>query len=144
MTPGSETSCVGPVGLQLVDGRLHVVGVEGAGHLERDDAGPGRRVGGEGREGVEGAGGDDLAGAVDVGRREAVARDAWRAPRRGRRRARRSCRSGWRRWPAAIARPRWRDEAHRVGLGEHAGRGGGGDLADRVAGEGAGAGGAAA
>ena len=38
--------------------------------------------------------------------------------------------------PAALG-----DEAHRVGLGEHPGRGGGGDLADRVPGEGAGAGG---
>ena len=38
--------------------------------------------------------------------------------------------------PAALG-----DEAHRVGLGEHAGAGGGGDLADRVAGERAGAGG---
>ena len=37
--------------------------------------------------------------------------------------------------PAAL-----RDEPHRVGLGEHSGRGGGGDLADRVPGEGPGAG----
>ena len=40
-----------------------------------------------------GAGGDDLAGAVVVGRGEAVLRRARRGPRRGRRRGRRSCRS---------------------------------------------------
>ena len=49
------------------DGRGHVLGVEGAGHRQRRQPRLGRRVVGERRELLEGAGGDDLAGAVVVG-----------------------------------------------------------------------------
>ena len=72
VTPGSLTSWSDHSALELVGRGGHVDGVEGAGDLERDDAGLGRRVGREGGELLEGAGGDDLAGAVHVGRGEAV------------------------------------------------------------------------
>ena len=47
----------------------HVLGVEGAGHLQRAQARALGRVGGERCELLERPRGDDLAGAVDVGRR---------------------------------------------------------------------------
>ena len=68
-------SCVviGPgVAAEDVDGRAHVLGVERAGDLQRADPGLGRRVGREGGQLLHRAGGDDLAGAVDVGGGEAV------------------------------------------------------------------------
>ena len=66
VTPGSETSW-SVHSSRARHGGLHVVGVERPGDLERDDPGPSRWVGGERGERVERAGGDDLAGAVDVG-----------------------------------------------------------------------------
>ena len=79
---------------RVVDGRGHVRGVEGAGDLERAHAGALGRVGGEGGQLLERAGDDDLAGAVHVRRRSARASGPRPRRRRGRRRARRSCR--WR------------------------------------------------
>ena len=98
---------VGPARPQLADGGLHEVGVERAGDLERDDAGPGRRVGGEGGECVEGAGGDDLAGAVDVGRGEVVARRCVASTSSGSPPSTALMPVGVAALACAIARPRW-------------------------------------
>ena len=83
------------------------------------------------------AGGDDLAGAVVVGRRRGPAPRSRPAPRRGRRRGRRSCRSavvggGLGHRLAALAH-----QHHRLLGGDRPGTGGGGELADAVAGDGA-------
>ena len=74
-------------------------GVERAGHRQRTDPGAGRRLGGQLLQGVERAGGDDLAGAVAVGRGEAGASMRGDDLVRRRRRARRTCRSGRARRP---------------------------------------------
>src|SRR5699024_10394488 len=65
--PGESPEVVGRGG--------HVLGVEGTGDLEGHDPSPGRRLLTEGGELFEGAGGDDLAGTVDVGGGEAVRLD---------------------------------------------------------------------
>ncbi len=119
---------------QRVDGGRHVVGVEGAGDREGDHPGLGRRVGRQGLQLLHRAGGDGLPRAVGVGRGEAVAlegggdlvgvaADDGAHPRGGQR-----ARLGH----GAAADP---DEPDGVLLAQHAGEGGGGELADRVAGE---------
>ena len=82
-------------------GRRHVRRVERAGHLQRDDPRLGRRLGGELLQRVERAGGDDLARRRCGWPGRARAPRSRRAPRRGRRRARRTCRSA----PARRRRP---------------------------------------
>ena len=72
------------------------------------EPGLGRRVGLEGVELLERAGGDDLAGAVVVGGGEAVPLERGERPRRGRRRGPRSCRWACGAAASAIARPRSR------------------------------------
>ncbi len=57
----------------MADCRRHVLGVERARDGERDEPGLGGRVGGERLELLDGAGGDDLARSVVVGRGEALA-----------------------------------------------------------------------
>ena len=68
---------------------------------------------------------------------EPVPVEARRPPRRGRRRARRSSRSGVTALAAAIARPRSRTSSSGLLGGQHPGHGGGGELTDRVPGDGA-------
>ena len=119
---------------QVGHGRLHVHGVERAGDAERDQPGPGRRVRGQGGELLGRAGGDDLAGAVVVGRRSgpgpsiAASTSSGLPPMTavievGRGGAGRGHR------PAPLA-----DEDHRLLGRQHADAGRGGDLADGVAG----------
>ena len=54
------------------DGRRHVPGVEGPGHLQRAQPGAGRRIGREGRQVRQRPGGHDLSRGVDVRGGEAV------------------------------------------------------------------------
>ena len=120
--------------LELLAGRGHVVGVEGAGDRQRHDPRLGRRVGLQRVQPVERAGGDDLAGAVHVRRGQAVlvdggqdlvgvaAEDGGHAGRR--------LRAGGGHRPAADGGERDR------GLDrQHAGERGGGELADAVPGD---------
>ena len=109
-------------------------GVERAGHLQRNDAGLGRRVLGQGLELLEGAGGNGLAGAVDVGRRCAGGLDGRQdlggvPAHHG---AHAGGGDGGGGGHAVGALP---DEGHGFLLGEDAGQGGRRDLTDRVAGE---------
>ena len=120
-------------GRQAVDGGRHVVGVEGAGDRQRHQPGAGRGVGGQRGELLHGAGRDDLARAVVVGRGQAVplegrehlvavaAEDGGHARRRG------GGGAGHR--LAALAH-----QDHRLLGGERVGADGGGELADAVAG----------
>ncbi len=118
---------------QVLDGRCHVLGVEGPGHRQGAQSSAFWRVVLEGGELVHRSGGDDLAGPVDVGRGEAVLLDGGKdgvgvtAEHRGHAGLgdRSSCRHGL----AALA-----DEDHRL-LGRHdTGRRRRSDLADRVSG----------
>ena len=121
---------------EVADGGGHVLGVERAGDAERHQPGLGGRVGGEGLELLEGAGGDDLAGAVVVGGGEAVLVErgehlvAVAAEHGGHAGGRGGGRLGHR--VAALA-----DQHHRLLGGDHPGTGGGGELAHAVAGDGA-------
>ena len=63
---GSDAVDLGRRGAQRLDGGGHVARVEGAGDLQRDDARAGGRLGGEGLQCVERAGGDELPAAVVV------------------------------------------------------------------------------
>ena len=65
---GSATVMLCGVGGERVRGRGHEVGVEGAGDGQRPHPGAGRRLGGQLLQCVQSTGGDDLAGAVAVGR----------------------------------------------------------------------------
>jgi hypothetical protein len=117
--------------LEGVDSGRHVHGVEGAGDLQGDDPGLGRRVGGERRELLQGACGDGLPGTVGVGGRQAVPLqhlgDLGRVATEDGAHARRCERARCRHAAATLA-----DEDHRVVVGQHPGEGGGGDLTDRV------------
>ena len=127
------------VAAQDADGGRHVLGVERAGDLERAHAGPLGRVGGEGGELVEGAGDDDLAGAVHVGRGQAVlgglGDDHVRVAAEHGAHAGGRDGGGCGHLPAALA-----DEDHGLLGGEDARAHRGGDLADGVPGAGADAG----
>ena len=118
----------------MVDGRGHVHGVERAGDRQRDQPGPRGRVGREGGELLQRAAGHDLPGAVDVGGGEAVPVDGGEhvfldaAEDRGH--AGLGDRGGLGHRLAALA-----DEDERLLGGEHAGQGGGGELADAVSGD---------
>ena len=120
--------------LQRGDGRGHVRGVEGPGDLERPHPGLLRRVPGEGLQLFQGAGRDDLTGAVDVRRGQPEARqvghDRVRVTAEHRRHAGRG--DGGRLGHRA---PAGRHEGHGVPLGEHTGEDGRGDLADAVPGD---------
>src|SRR5690606_19666390 len=120
-------------GTHLGDGGCHVLGVEGTGDLQGHDARLGGRLGGEGSELVEGAGGDHLAAPVDVGGGEAVAGD-----RRGdlvRVAADDGAHPGGGDGGGVGHRPAAHpDEVQGVAVGEHAGDGRGGELAHGVPG----------
>ena len=119
---------------EVAHGRSHVLGVERAGDAQRHQPRLLRRLLGERRELLHRPGGDDLAGAVVVGGGQAVLVDggehlvAVAAEHRGHARRRRRGRTGHR--LAALA-----DEDHRLLGGDDAGAGGGGELADAVAGD---------
>ncbi len=121
---------------QRVDRRLHVVGVERPGDLQRAQAGALGRVGLQGGELLERAGGDDLARRVDVRRREAVLVERRPAPGRGRRRGPPSCRSAVAAAAAAMAWPRSRTKTIACSAVMTPAAVGRGDLADGVPGAG--------
>jgi hypothetical protein len=117
----------------MCDRRFHVHGMEGAGHAERDQPGPGGRVGGEGRQLVGRTGRDNLAAAVVVGRGQSVACQGCQhlfgvpTDHRGHRGG--GDRTGRGHRPAPFA-----DEDHGLLGGQHPDAGGCGDLAHRVTG----------
>ena len=118
---------------ERIDGRSHVAGVEGAGDLQGDHPRAGRRLGRQGLQGGERAGGDELAAAVVVRRGEVEllepGDDGCLVP------ADHGAHAGLLGGGGLGHRaPADADEAQRVLLAEHAGGRSGGELADRVAG----------
>ena len=113
------------------------VGVERAGDLERDDAGPRRGGGGERGERVQRAGGDHLPGAVDVRRGEPVPFDRV-GTSSGFPPSTALMPVGVTALAAAIARPRSRTRTSACSAVSTPAEGRRGELADRVAGDGVG------
>ena len=115
-------------------GRGHERGVERARHLQRDDPGPGGRLGGELAQAVQRSGGDDLTGAVAVGREQPVCLDRGddlgRVAAEDGAHAGRFEGAGGGHLPAAYP-----GEGDRGLGGQHPGEGGGTELADAVAGD---------
>ena len=120
------------IAAQRLDGGRHVLGVERAGDLQGTQPRALGRLRGEGVELLERAGGDDLAGAVLVGRGEPVlaesgeyvvpvAAEDGRHPGGG-------DRGGGGHGPTPLA-----DEDHRLLGADHPGRRGGGELTDASA-----------
>ena len=120
---------------EVADGGGHVVGVERAGDAQLRQPCLGRRVGGEGLELLEGAGGDDLAGAVVVGGGQSVLVERGEhlvavAPEDGGHAGGRGG-GGLGHRVAALA-----DQHHRLLGGDHPGTSRGGELSHAVAGHG--------
>ena len=135
-TSGRRRAASAAACAQRLDRGRHVAGVEGAGDLQRDDAGPGRRARPRAPASASSAPATTiwppplkLAGVRSELVESRERRSASSPPRR------RSCRSASTAAASAIAAAAVARRDAGVRFGQDAGGGGGGELADRVAGD---------